>query len=375
MKGTIAVATAVSLLTGGRAVSGQSGPPGIVDPTPVLSIGEALGGPDAYAFTQVNGIVVVGDSLLVLDGVANEVRVFDRHGTFLGRIGRKGEGPGEFLWATSLRRVPEGLAVVDLRLRRQTLFSLSGDLLRTEPFGRLNSQPLAGSVAMRGGVTVAETAVTGSAAGSYPTREIVLLKPSTERIDTLAEYATGYVPFTAPGSFGFLTARTGSEGGWAVAGDSLVAVVADEPPTLRWWRATEDGLVMAGRLALPIESVAFTGNDQQDLIARERRARQESREPPLSNSARVEAPGYWGQVERVVLSDEQVCWIQWEKPREGGDQEWFRVDLRTRGIQQVRLPGGFRMLAAVGSNLYGYMLTDVDVPIVTVLRVSQGVGM
>lgn len=57
--------------------------------------------------------------------------------------------------------------------------------------------------------------------------------------DTIARYSTGYVPYRTSDSYGFLEMRAGSEGDWAVNGDSLLAVVSGEPPTLTWWRSGE----------------------------------------------------------------------------------------------------------------------------------------
>ena len=60
------------------------------------------------------------------------VRVFDADGADLGRIGRQGEGPGEFSRVNDLGFVHDTLWVADGRLGRISLFSPSLDLVRTE---------------------------------------------------------------------------------------------------------------------------------------------------------------------------------------------------------------------------------------------------
>ena len=354
------------------ALAGQTRLALAVEPTPVLTIGEALGNSPAYSFTDIASISVVGDSIFVLEGAANEIRIFAHDGKFLGRIGREGEGPGEFMWPTAMRLVADEIAVIDLRLRRQSFFSLAGELIRTEPLGRLGDQALAGSARMRGGAVVAETAVTiSSEGGAFPERLLVLVDPETQRVDTIARYSTGYVPYQAPGSYGFLEARAGSEGDWAVAGDSLLAVVSGEPPELRWWRSGDQGLRLAGELVLPVGPESFTRNDARELIDKTNEGRRAAGTDLLPRSVQVDAPRYWGQVKQLVISDQEECWIQWDRPRSDEDDEWFRINLRSRELERVVLPPGYRMLAAAGENLYGFVLTDYDVPEITVLRLRQ----
>lgn len=84
-----------------------AGPPsfeGSVD----LRIGE-IAGEDAYLFGRIGG--VVRDSVgraFVVDAQADEVRVFDRDGRFLFRVGRRGEGPGELKTPCCPAIGPEG---------------------------------------------------------------------------------------------------------------------------------------------------------------------------------------------------------------------------------------------------------------------------
>lgn len=350
-------------------LAGQSGIGQAVDTEPVLQLGEVLGDSSEFSFSDITAIRVIGDSIFVLDGALNEIRIFDHGGEFLGRIGRRGEGPGEFMWPVAMRLVPEGLAVVDLKLRRQSFFTSEGELLRTEPLGHLGDQELSGSAVMRSGEAVAETAVSiSSDRGAFPERLIVVTRPGSQRMDTVARYSTGYVPFRAPGSFGFLGPRAGSEGDWTVAGDSLLVVVSGEPSTVRWWRAGAKGLAPAGELELPLRPEAFTRDDARDFLEETNQERRAKEEALLPRSVEMDPPGYWGQVKQLVIRDDQECWIQWDRPRSALDDEWFRVDLNSGRLERTRLPDGFRMLAAVGGNLYGFVLAEYDAPRLTVLR-------
>ncbi len=342
-----------------------------VDPVPALKVGDTWADSEEFVFSQIQGIVVVGDSILVLEGQSNEVRVFDHEGQFLGRMGGNGEGPGEFLWATGIRTVPEGIVVSDLRLRRQTYFSFSGEILRTEPLGEASDVPLSEAVKLRGGQTVAATSVMMSnRVGAHPERALVLMNPETERIDTITKFFQGVVPFSTESSYGFLRPGTGSEGGWVVVGDSLVVVVSGEPPVLRWWRSGPGGLSQQGVVQLPIQPEPFTRRDKQSLLEEERGLREEEGSKPLPRSVEVGSPEYWGQIGRVVVSQDNQCWIQWDEPRTDHDPRWFRIDLATQELSRAELPAGFRLLAATRNKLYGTMLTEFDAPVLTVFQLA-----
>ncbi len=73
-----------------------------IDTTDVVRIG-MLEGPDEYVIGRLAGTLLLSDgSILVADATAHELRVFDARGTFVRKVGRKGEGPGEFNWLTSI---------------------------------------------------------------------------------------------------------------------------------------------------------------------------------------------------------------------------------------------------------------------------------
>ena len=67
-----------------------------VDPKPVLDIGAERGG-DEYLLSQVRSIARMSNGgILVADLQMRDVRLFDSTGKFVARIGRRGQGPGEF---------------------------------------------------------------------------------------------------------------------------------------------------------------------------------------------------------------------------------------------------------------------------------------
>lgn len=96
---------------------------------PDLDIG-TVDGPVEYAFSRIDGVAVADDgSIVVADGSARELRVYDGAGVFRRALGRPGEGPGEFAGSPQIAGLAgDTVFAYDLRTRRVTAFGLGGDL-------------------------------------------------------------------------------------------------------------------------------------------------------------------------------------------------------------------------------------------------------
>lgn len=89
-------------------------------------------GPPEYTFGDVTGVAVGEDGrIYVGDTQALEVRVFSPDGAYLTRFGRDGEGPGEFRNISGVAPAPGGIAVLDGRLARVTVFTTHGEPVRS----------------------------------------------------------------------------------------------------------------------------------------------------------------------------------------------------------------------------------------------------
>ncbi|MCY4572038.1 MAG: hypothetical protein OXF01_04485 [Gemmatimonadetes bacterium] len=90
---------------------------------PEVSIGE-VDGPEEYLFGAVASIAVDDDhNVYVLDWQAQEIRQYDALGDYVGRLARRGEGPGELAFADRIAFLPDGrLVVSDQRNGRINLF-------------------------------------------------------------------------------------------------------------------------------------------------------------------------------------------------------------------------------------------------------------
>ena len=96
---------------------------------PVVEIG-VREGEDEYQLHRVRGSVRLEDGrLVVLNAGSQQLRYYDSAGRFLGAVGGRGEGPGEFRSPAGLRRTEDGgLQVWDGGLMRVSVFEADGTL-------------------------------------------------------------------------------------------------------------------------------------------------------------------------------------------------------------------------------------------------------
>lgn len=111
-----------------------------VEARPVLEIGGADGsGPTE--FSDIVGVVSLANGTIVVGNMkTNELRYFDRAGTFLRSAGRSGQGPGEFmqLWRVAARH--DTVVAFDFRYGPR-LFAPNGQLIRSVSQASLEGGP------------------------------------------------------------------------------------------------------------------------------------------------------------------------------------------------------------------------------------------
>jgi hypothetical protein len=111
---------------------------------PLFTLEEELsiGGGDEreeYIFMEINSIAIDDHSnIFVLDRRAAHIKVFDSTGAFLRRIGRRGQGPGEYQNPiTMFLTHDQKIVVEDFISRRLSFYSLEGKHLKDLSFGHM----------------------------------------------------------------------------------------------------------------------------------------------------------------------------------------------------------------------------------------------
>jgi hypothetical protein len=98
---------------------------------PVVTIGTE-NGVEEYSLYQVRSALRLPDGAIVIaNGGTDELRYYDSSGTFLYAIGNDGFGPGEFKDISGMWLVTDTLVIQDGGQDRTSVFSASGEYLKT----------------------------------------------------------------------------------------------------------------------------------------------------------------------------------------------------------------------------------------------------
>ena len=154
-----------------------------------LTLGQESDGPRAVVFRNLLPYGCVdtdaAGNIYVLDSGADTIFKFDARGGLLKSFGRKGQGPGEFQSANSMRIMPDGrIAVVDVLTRKRLEFSPDGAPLMSESLAhfpeleRSNLDHEGGIIALTWG------------SGPRMMQGLIRILPSLKEMVKLAEYET-----------------------------------------------------------------------------------------------------------------------------------------------------------------------------------------
>jgi hypothetical protein len=162
---------------------------------PVVTIGGGEGEDQEFSF--IGGAVRLSDGRIVLadnEGDGTRFMVYGADGAFDRRLGRPGDGPGEFRSATILGLTGDTLVLYDFMAARLTKMRTDGTLLGTSEFSRLGPMKLgmptgvmADGRLLTSPVPFGDTAQHGS--GPYRQESAVqLIDPVAVTLDTLQAF-------------------------------------------------------------------------------------------------------------------------------------------------------------------------------------------
>lgn len=347
-------------------------------------------GPEEYSFGQVGGIALTPSyEILILDSQAKLVRRFDLGGKYLGTFGREGAGPGEFQ-LPRLRVVRDEIWVSDARLQRLTIFGLNGDLVRTvSPPAALGVVDVA--FPLRGGMWLGDKTVsnfssrhireiTAAPAAQHSfifaswradnASRLVLARPQSTSLDTLASWDPGSIPWFAEdgSSFGFARRSWGALGGWGLGGDSIVAHVSSVDGSVKVWvaRSGSVDVVKAGRLPITPQPLS---ESEVDRLADQERVR-------VGKRVRLIAAPFKSQLAAPIISNNGDIWIRRSVQHPFGEpvvaaRNYLVIPIDGRAQFQVTVPAGFILYAVVNDLLLGKRKTENDVDIAQVWRLPR----
>jgi hypothetical protein len=342
-----------------------------VDPQPELVIGRP-GDPD-YEFLQARWVQRLGTGATVVANTgAHELLFYDRAGTFVRRVGREGDGAGEFRALGPMRRMDaDTLAISDGRARRITIVDSTGAVVRMVPWvARGEERP-------EGNLACAPSGTLGMLRGDVPVFTGMIcfeLGSSGLKMQRTTYHVGGAGVDRVLGTFDLLPIYVGGGQDATVVVPPLAAAAQQQ--------VTPDAFVFSPGTHREIRVYGADGSLERvirdlDPTAPVGEADREAVRAGLAGAGRPLAPDVpfperlpaW---DRLEVDDRGNYWGR-EFLRPGQGQERWRVyDREGRRLGGATLPAGFELSSVREGRLIGLNSDGLGVQRVEVYRLSGG---
>jgi hypothetical protein len=398
-----------------RATSGASDVVDI-DALPTLAFEEvtrigSIDDPD-YGFSRIEIVRVADDGpgdVYVYEAQDVEIRAYSPDGRLLRRIGRRGEGPGEFVAVWSFGVRGDTVWVFDNRLHRLTLFTRAGELLSASQVERIDA-PLHGAGQSmiiwptfmdRDGLFVGDGGLVMGSMSSGPPRDtvhvpMIRFDAAGNVVDTVGSYprpkprdGAGVISvgrsrhsLPLPPSAAPRLIRTAHE---------LIVIESFDTagePRLRISRVGYDGDTVRSRVlayqphSYPdavLDSIAAARGHQTGPMLSMSRDGIDMRERHAEDSAAARAairrqmsfPDLQPPVQGHRVGAGESLWLQREDLG-GGTRRWVVLDRDDVPVGELDLPNHLRVLWAGADSFWAIETDEWDVPWLVRYRISGG---
>ncbi len=329
----------------------------------------------------------------------SQLRMHNASGTFLGSIGREGEGPGEFSSVGVMAITGDTMWVMDDGLYRFSFFDLQGNFLGSRripvDFGdsRSDLPPRPRGLLRDGTIVGAPPAFSSMVASGELTENFIVRMDTAGTVgDTIAHYSLVNTVWEitnneqGPAGFGSYRAPPFSDTEIVKISDyDMVAVrVMRGPPqgdgpatfTVTTWRI--DGDTIFSR-AFPYDPVPLRTamvdsiiNGFAESVANSAFLAGRATFDQAARWARegLYLPAYHPPVSAVVIGADGQIWLRGEELGEP-IVEWRILSGTGDAIGVVELPSGFTMLFARGMQVWGRERDELDVPYIVRYGITE----
>ncbi len=335
-------------------------------PNPSLNIGGGEpDGPEDYSSSS--RVLELPNGLIVFySGATGQVRFYNASGAMIAKVGRRGEGPGEFRTADLFPGRGDTIMVYDGIVRRLTVIDGSGRIVRMGPF-RAPRQPSIGYAQGMLSKPLATLANGALVLTSWPALSVG--PPSSHYRDSLLVLAMKpgdsiATPVVRTGHFETYQHPNRSQGTWlrfqkhtvVAAGTDRIYVARNDQWEVEVYSFT--GRLLQ-RLLRPIQPTAVTPAFIRSLPAPERPAQwdqwSDQRRTAWQNDLRdrMYAKHFPPISDMFVSPDGLLYVLESDDPRAPKTLAVF--DLDGTFLTQFRVPDGLRVVAVGRSRVYGRM--------------------
>ncbi len=267
------------------------------------------------------------DSIFISDYQDQAIKVFDPEGEFIGSIGRKGEGPGEFTYLGSQTFLPDGkLLAMDSMAMRLNLFDPGGTCLASYHWTHRPGRLL---YATESTCVMAEY-VFGEGKDPMAERKLFVKKFDFEGNEIL-----NFGEFRTEEMKTYTESRSGGGGimlGISVPHSPHSIFIADQASERLYHCVNDEYLIevfdgdgnVFRRFDRPYEPLPFTGEDAKEFRSRYDNNRQEGLKKMVQGMA---MPAVKTVTPQMLVDDRGNLWVETYEQREGEDKVFTAYDI------------------------------------------------
>jgi hypothetical protein len=341
-------------------------------------------GPATSELSRVRHMVgLSGGRVAVVDAGWPGIRIFDTTGTFVSRFSGAGSGPGEYRSVTTLGAHGDSVWLLDINLKRTTIFAPDGRPAVTHPWSKLIESPQKdGTISPRGlftdrthwgwseGMALADSAPRPvrklarlaldaqslASLGSLPAGAdwFVIAKPGGGFVLGKQPFANQPLAFTSARSARFTIIERATRDG----SNGKVRVTARSSTGQTLWERelSVDARPIPKRITDSVWTRQLKG--VRDVPGGERQLRE-----------RLYLPATYPPVRSAFLTQDDELWMQLDQ-RAGTDQ-WVVIARDGRLTGRVQVPTGVTLQAGSGNVVWGTRVDADDIPELIAYQVSR----
>ncbi len=338
---------------------------------PLFRIGEDESG--LNLFRVAGARFLSSGALVIANAGVPELLLVDSEGDLVRRVGRQGEGPGEFGTITSLHVQGDGsFLTYDDRLARLTGFDQSGEVLSTRRMTDPN--PISDLIPLLVSPTGTVLAINGDnrVFGRNGERQdstpLLQFSPQSSEPDTLSVWPTKTWRFLSVGpgtsrtqvpfSPDLLSAGRGPWAALATTHDPVITELDGHGTIRRSIRWEEEGRAVSGRDFEQWQEERLSA--YPDAIPEGTRQQMVDLEPYPTHPV----------IEGIFLDAEGAVWIAPSSLSSGSNRKWIRVTAEGKPEGAIALPLSAEILDAANGRMAVLDKDELDVEVITVFRIE-----
>lgn len=340
--------------------------------TSVFVVGDTTS--DVELFRVTSGRFLPDGSLAVGNSGSYDVLVFGRSGELLRRLGRQGEGPGEFGAITSLHVGPgDSLTVFDRTRGRLSLWE-GGEVLAAtrgmaESSNTFDVLTLAGSFQGPNLAVVSSNRRFVGEGLQRDTTPLLRFSPGSTRPDTLARWPTRLAEYTRDPGGGWSVSFIGLGPDLLTAGNHGYAALADTHGSEVAVYSAHGLQTLIRWTAGPRKVEQWEREDWLEGIAAQREAAPPELREILEQGPLPRVHDTYPLLRGIALSSEDEVWIAPTEMSKGDLQFWFRVGAGGEQKGSVALPRDLEILDVADGQIATLRRTELGLEVVEVFEI------